>query len=273
MEREISKLKANPQNPRGAVERNAAFFELVASIKSQGVLQSVLITPNDLIVAGHRRVEAAEESGLVKVPVIVKEMGSKIEQLQAMLAENLLRQDLNVLQEGAAYELLIGYGLTVTQIAKAIGVSSQRVSDCVAIQTLAEDVQRQFAWGVIPVSCAGPLVPLSPLDQAIWADKAIAQKWNGAALRNAIKGPTSRARSNGAKSSANPAPGLRGIVGQLENMDELLETYGGFRATQTLLRQAATQLIEALQTRKRAARLAQRNATASAQQVKAQPVR
>ena len=247
-EREISKLRANPQNPRGAVERDAAFNELVASIKTLGVLQSVLITPNDLIVAGHRRVEAAEEAGLKTVPVVVKKL-SKIEQLQAMLAENLQRADLNVLQEGAAYSLLVEYGLTVSQIAKAIGLKSQRVSDCIAVQGLTVEVQRQFAWGMLPVSCATPLVPLSPSDQIIWTERAIAEKWSGDALRNAMKAPE---RSNGHKAApAKPLPSLRYMVQQLEDMDELLDTYEGFRPTQILLRQAASQMIDRLQTSRR----------------------
>jgi len=252
-EREISKLKANPQNPRGAVEHDAAFSDLVASIKTMGVLQSVLITPTDLIVAGHRRVEAAEEAGLTSVPVVVKKL-SKIEQLQAMLAENLQRADLNVLQEGAAYNVLVGYGLTVSQIAKAIGVKSQQVSDCIAVQGLTVEVQRQFAWGMLPVSCASPLVPLSPADQITWADRAIASKWNGAALRDAIKRPE---HSNGHNTvSQTRLPHLRDMIRQLEEWDELLDTYEGVRPIQTLLRQAASQMIEHLQASRRKARIA-----------------
>lgn len=247
--REISKLKANPQNPRGAVERDAAFWELVASIKTQGVLQSVLITPNDLIVAGHRRVEAAEEVGLKTVPVVVKEL-SKIQQLQAMLAENLLRADLNVLQEGSAYNVLLEYGLTVSQISKAIGIPSQRVSDCIAVQSLPQDVQRQFACGVIPVSCAGVLSALpTPAEQARWANEAIAHKWSSVALRNAIHKPE---RSNGQhKSQSTKSPrNLREIIQQLETLDEQLEQYSDMRPVQLLIRQAASQMITKVQGRK-----------------------
>lgn len=255
MEREISKLKANPQNPRGAVERDAAFRDLAASIKSQGILQPILITPSGLIVAGHRRVAAAEEAGLKTVPVVVREM-SRIEQLQAMLAENLLRADLNVLQEGAAYNLLVEYGLKTSEIAKAVGVAGTRVADCIAVLSLHVDVQRQFAWGVLPLSCARVLARVTPAQKQIeWADRAVKDKLNGPALDNAINAGAARSASSHARGGAtangsNPRF-LREMIDHLENMEEQLNAFPDFRTVQSLLRQATNQMIEKLQKMRR----------------------
>lgn len=255
--RELSKLKSNPQNPRGAVEHDAALRELAMSIQSLGVLQPIIITPNDNIVAGHRRVEAAKLAGLESVPVIVKKL-TQLEQLEMMLVENLQRADLDVLQEGAAFKLLIGYGLTVSQISKAIGVSSARVSDCMAIQDLPVDVQRQFAWGALPVSCAGVLAALpTPSEQARWTEEAVKQKWTGVALRKAIHKPERR-NGNHSKPSTKPSGPrfLRDMIGQLESMDEQLDEFPDCRAIQSLLRQATSQMIDKVQEQRRAARAA-----------------
>lgn len=244
-ERKLSELKANPQNPRGAVTHDIPLRELAASIKSQGVLQPIIITPNNNIVAGHRRVEAAKLAGLDSIPVIVKKL-SLVEQIALMLTENLQRADLNVLQEGAAYALLVEHGLAPTQIAKAIGVTGQRVADCIAIQSLPPDVQGKFAMNMLPTSCASPLAALSRAEEQIhWAHEASRNKLNGAALRNAI----SREGHEIRKPSASPRQLIGGTIARLQRVDEQLEHDEQFSEIQSLLREAIRQLYKMKQSK------------------------
>lgn len=271
-QRQVSQLKTNPNNPRGPVEHDVALRELAMSIQSQGVLQPIIITENDYIVAGHRRVAAAKLAGLESVPVIVKKV-SQVEQLQMMLVENLQRADLNVLQEGFAYKLLADYGLNISQISKAIGVQGSRVTNCMAIVGLPGEVQRQFAWGVLPVDCARVLSGLPNTEKQIeWADYAVQHKCNGRGLDAAIQGKKRERRSimtasrvitvapqtaseplSPVKERGGP-PQLRNMLQRLEEMDEALDGYPDFRVVQSLLRQASSQMIEKLQDRSRAAR-------------------
>lgn len=246
--REISTLKINPQNPRGAVTHDVALRELAMSISSVGVIEPIIITPNDLIVAGHRRVEAAKLANLTEVPVIVRKV-SQSEQLQIMLIENLQRASLNLLQEGAAYIKLVEYGLTPSQISKTIGVAGSRVANCVAVQGLTEDTQRRFAWGEIHLSCAIVLAALPIEAQETWAERAATGKMNGAALQDAIKNPSAQRKSPQYKTkikSTLPSSlrSVRDMIQWLEAIDEHLESSPHLRPVQSLIRQAVTQLIE-----------------------------
>lgn len=233
--REISKLKPNPQNPRGAVAHDSALLELAASIKSHGVLQPLVITPNDLIVAGHRRFEAAKLAGLESVPVVVKKL-SQIEQLQIMLIENLQRADLNVVQEGAAFKALVDYGLTPSQIAKATGISGSRISNCIAIQVLPPDVQTKFAAKQIALSCATVLTTLTTAeDQSFWASAAAGGKWNSDDLRHAIN-HEGRAPRRKVLDSYDQV--VARTITRLQHIDEGLEYSRSFSEVQGHLRDA-----------------------------------
>lgn len=233
-ERELAKLKANPHNPRGAITHDIALRELAMSIKTQGVLQPLLVTPSGYIIAGHRRAEAAKLAGLKTVPVIQKEM-SPAEQVQVMLIENLQRADLTVLQEGAAYVWLISQGLTASQLGKALGMQTQRISDCVAVQSLPAHVQQSFAMNLLPLSCASPLAALSnDNDKLFWSSEAVRNKLNGVALRNAID----REGKSQRRVVKNPEQLVAHFILQLKRIDEKLDYDEGLREVQVLLRQA-----------------------------------
>jgi ParB family chromosome partitioning protein len=89
-------LSPNPLNPRGAVD-GPGLDELAASIRAQGVLQPLLITPDGVVVAGHRRLAAARIAGLDEVRVVVRDL-DPVQQQEIMLVENLQRQDLSAIE-------------------------------------------------------------------------------------------------------------------------------------------------------------------------------
>ena len=89
----LHSLQANSLNPRGELHA-AGLEELADSIRAQGVLQPLLITPSGVVVAGHRRMAAARMAGMADVPVVIRELDAS-EQQEVMLVENLQRQDLS----------------------------------------------------------------------------------------------------------------------------------------------------------------------------------
>jgi ParB family chromosome partitioning protein len=91
--RPIHLLRPNPLNPRGELDP-AGLDELADSIRAQGVLQPLLVTPDGTVVAGHRRLAAARQAGLTEVPVMVRDL-DRAQQQEIMLVENLQRQDLS----------------------------------------------------------------------------------------------------------------------------------------------------------------------------------
>lgn len=159
----VDDLRPNPRNPRGAVDPST-LEELVASIRVQGVLQPLLICPNGIIVAGHRRLAAAKLAGLCQVPVVVRDL-TEAEQLEIMLTENLQREDLTPLQEARAYQQLRNLRLGLSEIARKVGVTSSRVQSRLVLLSLDPEVQGLFDAGELPITLAPLLARVSNVDQ------------------------------------------------------------------------------------------------------------
>jgi ParB/RepB/Spo0J family partition protein len=175
--REISGLKVNPNNPRGEVVVDDSLRELADSIKEQGVLQPILITPDGTIVCGHRRVKACELAGVLTVPCLVRDL-SEQQRLHVMLIENLQREDLTALQTAKAYQLLIDHGLTITQIAKATGFRSETVSRHLDILTLHPDLHNAFDGDqCLPLGCIPYLRDLPLEKQLVIGTRAKDKGW------------------------------------------------------------------------------------------------
>src|SRR4030095_8848957 len=95
-------------------------------IRAQGVLQPLLVTPDGVVVAGHRRLAAARIAGLDDVPVGLREL-APVQQQEIMLVENLQRQDLSAVEEARAYRRLLDAGHTTAQLARRIGTTAARI--------------------------------------------------------------------------------------------------------------------------------------------------
>lgn len=141
-QRPVAELRPHPLNPRGPVDP-ASLDELVASVRAQGVLQPLLVTPDGVIVAGHRRHAAALRAGLAVVPIVVRAM-SEAEQVDAMLAENIQREDLTPLQEATAYRRILDAGRTVADLARSLGVNRERIARRLELLQLCPEVQAMF---------------------------------------------------------------------------------------------------------------------------------
>lgn len=157
-QRPVASLTPNPFNPRGDVDP-ASLDELVASIRAQGILQPLLVTPDGVIVAGHRRYAASVRVGLAAVPVVVRAM-TEAEQLEAMLVENLQREALSPLQEARAFKRMIDGGYTQADVARRLGLQHSRVYLRVTILKLAPEVQDLFDRAELPITASVPLAKI-----------------------------------------------------------------------------------------------------------------
>ncbi|HCN40238.1 MAG TPA: hypothetical protein DIS77_08100 [Rothia sp.] len=142
---ELSQLRANKSNIRTEL---TDIEELADSIKAQGLLQPLLVTPHPevegdyLVIGGHRRLAASTAAGLLTVPCMVAEgFESLPEQIEAMLSENTHRSNLTVVEEADAYQQLLDFpGYTVEKIAKKTGRSESTVRRRVALIAAGEQV-------------------------------------------------------------------------------------------------------------------------------------
>ena len=149
----VDRLEPNPHNPRKDV---GDVTELAESIKSQGIKQELLVTPTGehrdgeptyRVVIGHRRLAAARQAGLGRVPCRVEEMTER-EEREIMLVENTQRADLTPVEEADGYQGLLDLGAKVDEMAEATGRSRKFVRarlKIAAIPQTARDMAEDFA--------------------------------------------------------------------------------------------------------------------------------
>ena len=140
----IESIRPNPYQPRRAFDEES-LEGLSDSIKELGVLQPVLVRELDdgyELIAGERRLRAAKRAGLRTVPVVVR-TADDVSSLEQALVENLHRQDLNPLEEAAAYQQLIeDFSYTQEQVAQRVGRSRSAVTNLLRLFQLPPAVQR-----------------------------------------------------------------------------------------------------------------------------------
>jgi ParB family transcriptional regulator, chromosome partitioning protein len=146
---DVSLVSPNPFQPRQDIS-GAEFDELVASIRRHGVLQPVVARPvggGYQVVAGERRIRAAQAAGLATVPAVVREISDR-EALEIALIENLRREDLNPMERARAYGRLVSeFGLTQEEVAEAVGGSRSSVANTMRLLDLPQEVQQAVDQG------------------------------------------------------------------------------------------------------------------------------
>ncbi len=166
LEVDIDLIAPNGKQPRVQMD-DAKLDELARSIKENGVIQPILVQRiGDLyrIIAGERRWRAAQRAGLLKVPVVVREVPVDSDQqlLQLALIENIQRENLNPVDEAAAYQRLADeFSLTHDQIAAAVGKDRSSVANYVRLLKLADEVRADLASGALAMGHARALLALS----------------------------------------------------------------------------------------------------------------
>ena len=138
----VSLVKPNPSQPRTHFDPDA-LAALASSIETSGVVQPLLVRPlhdgSYELVAGERRWRAAQQAGLEKVPAIVRD-SEQAERLQVALIENMVREDLNPVEEAKACAALVEeLGLTKEELAKRVGRSRPAVSNLIRLLELPDE--------------------------------------------------------------------------------------------------------------------------------------
>ena len=147
----IAAIARNPYQPRQAVEA-AALEELAASIAEHGVLQPILVTQTSVgyrLIAGERRLRAAEMAGLDRVPALVRTANDS-EQLAWALIENLQRSDLNAMEEARAFQRLVDeFGLSHEEVGGRVGRARSTVANTIRLLDLSPRIQQALEAGEI----------------------------------------------------------------------------------------------------------------------------
>lgn len=131
LEVEVHRILPNPRQPRARFDEES-LADLAQSIRSNGVLQPILVRPNDgkyEIIAGERRWRAAQKAGLQRVPVLIRE-AADAQVLELALVENIQREDLNPVDEARAYQMLVeDLDLSQEEVARRVGKERATVAN------------------------------------------------------------------------------------------------------------------------------------------------
>jgi ParB family chromosome partitioning protein len=141
---EVSRIRPNPRQPRQSFD-DAALEELARSLKSQGVLQPVVVRPSAggyyELVAGERRWRAAQKAGMHQIPAVIRDVPD-VNLLELALIENLQREELNAIEEAEAYRILIeDLNLTQGEVAERVGKQRTTVANTLRLLQLPVRVQ------------------------------------------------------------------------------------------------------------------------------------
>ena len=160
----ISHIRPNTYQPRSHFDEES-LASLAASIKEVGLLQPVLVrelvdeSESYELIAGERRWRAARRAGLQTIPVLVQQAADDRSSLEQALVENLHRDDLNALEEAAAYQQLIDeFGLTHEQVATRMGKGRATVTNTLRLLQLPAGAQRALAERTISAGHARSLL-------------------------------------------------------------------------------------------------------------------
>lgn len=165
---DISVLRPGKYQPRTNMDQ-AALANLAESIKSQGIMQPILVRTIDIdnfeIIAGERRWRAAQLAGLTEVPVIIRKVSDDAA-LAISLIENIQRENLNPLEEASGIQRLINeFGMTHQSAAEVLGSSRSTVTNLLRLLNLSAPVQELMMQGKIEMGHGRALLPLSHVEQ------------------------------------------------------------------------------------------------------------
>jgi ParB family chromosome partitioning protein len=160
---DIDLLQPNPRQPRTQIDE-PRLEELAQSIRNHGVLQPILVRragDHFEIVAGERRWRAAQRAGLLKIPIVVRDVADD-RLLEVALIENIQREDLNAVEEAQAYQqLAVDFRMSQESIASAVGKDRATVANYIRLLKLPVEVRNELASGVLSMGHARALLALT----------------------------------------------------------------------------------------------------------------
>ncbi len=166
---DVKSIKPNANQPRTDFDEDS-LTELVASIKEKGFIQPVVVRKSAdgyELIAGERRLRAAKKLNLETIPAVVKDISDRAS-LELALIENIQRDDLNPLEEAAAYQMLVDkFQITQEEISKTVGKSRPYISNMLRLLKLPKQVQRAIGSGQITYGHGKALLEIENIDEQI----------------------------------------------------------------------------------------------------------
>ncbi len=217
----VSFVDPNPFQPRQTFSEES-LRELADSIRASGVVQPILVrrAPAEgrfQLIAGERRLRAARQAGLERIPAVLRELDDR-QALELALTENLLRQDLNPLEVARAYEgLQHTFHLSHEEIAEHLGVSRSAITNTLRLLRLPAAVQEMLSDGRISAGHARALAAIENPDRIVKLARQVVSK--GLSVRQTeelVAGPSVEPAQPTPKPAANIDPNVRAAVLELE---------------------------------------------------------
>ena len=183
----VASITAGPFQPRINFNKER-LAELTRAIQSQGIIEPLIVRrigaadiggaeaggPRYELIAGERRLRAARAAGLEAVPVVVRELDDRAA-LEMSLVENIVREDLNAVEEGLAFFRLVEhFGLTHDEIATRVGKSRPYVGNSIRLLELPQQILNMIAMGQLSAGQARPLLAIESAEAQLSAARRIA---------------------------------------------------------------------------------------------------
>ncbi|MEM7324397.1 MAG: ParB/RepB/Spo0J family partition protein [Actinomycetota bacterium] len=202
---DVEAVVPNEYQPRRRFEEES-LAALTESVRELGVLQPILVRPAGPdeyeLIAGERRWRAARQAGLRRIPAIIRSTDD-VSSLEQAIVENLHRQDLNALEEAAAYQQLVDdFGLTQDEVATRVGKSRSAVSNTLRLFQLPAVVQRLVSDGSLSAGHARAVLSVAdPTAQRNLAERIVAEDLSVRAAEDAAKALDSGAEGSTGRST------------------------------------------------------------------------
>jgi len=219
----VETIKPNPNQPRTKIDPEA-LEALAASIEANGVVQPLLVRPmpdgSYELIAGERRWRAAQEAGLAKVPALVRDQ-EPAERLQVALIENMVREDLNPIDEARACATLVDeLGLSKEELARRVGRSRPAVSNLIRLLDLPDEAIELLESGKLSEGHGRALLAAEGNDvRRRLARDAVRGGWSVRETESKAKlaSQPKKRRSSGSVLTAEEAAALEDAAGRLES--------------------------------------------------------
>ena len=191
----VDAITPNPKQPRKDFD-DKALHDLASSLSQTGVLQPVVVRRHGdgyQLIVGERRWRAAKLAGLTRIPAVVRE-ATDAQSLELALVENLLREDLNPIEEAEAYQrLLAEFGWTQEELAQRVSRDRSSIANCLRLLKLPDLIQADLRAGRLTMGHARALLSLtSPAEQLKLREEILAHSWSVRATEEGVQAKRAR---------------------------------------------------------------------------------